>query len=462
MVEEMMAHQLRHNLIKLHRSVPARRKARRHIHLHIGVFQPATQPVFLMRVEMCKLAEMHSLQLVSPGHADFEYLNLVWHEGEPGSSRTAVELLVRFDPTMEDRDVINLNLADGQGHHYPIARISRKSGLVHIESLDDQRCSVVDLLHGGPDELCQIFVGGAPKSGTTWVESMLNAHPDCVLSGENAFWEWPLSDRLFTAQTTPEEYEMRRLTVSEPPRTNAVAMMGYGRAALTLQQLAVLSGRRFVGDKTPGNSAFAMVILIVFPHAHFVHCVRNPLDILVSRAFHEILVLGNALDKQTTAEVASVLPERFCRQLMDKEMPAPGAPRDALVREIVRDADFCAVVLNDQIAVNAAVAAAKAAFPNRVHMLHYEDMAADPRAALGPLLAAIGLSAERAVVDDLIDAASFSKLAGGRRPGQADVDSFFRKGVVGDYKNYLTDEAERAALARVRDSGCSLLARYLR
>ena len=41
-----------------------------------------------------------------------------------------------------------------------------------------------------------VFVGGSPKSGTTWVERALNLHDDIFITGENFFFEWPKKDVL--------------------------------------------------------------------------------------------------------------------------------------------------------------------------------------------------------------------------------------------------------------------------
>ena len=43
------------------------------------------------------------------------------------------------------------------------------------------------------------------------------------------------------------------------------------------------------------------------------------------------------------------------------------------------------------------------------------------------------------VLEKLLEDHSFSKLAAGRQPGQEDVNSHYRKGVIGDWKNHFTD-----------------------
>jgi hypothetical protein len=49
-----------------------------------------------------------------------------------------------------------------------------------------------------------------------------------------------------------------------------------------------------------------------------------------------------------------------------------------------------------------------------------------------------------------VSAASFEKLAGGRRRGQ-EAASFFRKGVAGDWKNVFTEQDKRNFKAAAGD-----------
>ena len=48
------------------------------------------------------------------------------------------------------------------------------------------------------------------------------------------------------------------------------------------------------------------------------------------------------------------------------------------------------------------------------------------------------------LVEHCVEEGSFSRLSGGRRQGQEDRDSHFRKGLVGDWSNHF-DDAARAA-----------------
>lgn len=49
-----------------------------------------------------------------------------------------------------------------------------------------------------------------------------------------------------------------------------------------------------------------------------------------------------------------------------------------------------------------------------------------------------GITPER--LQQIVDANQFTKLAGGREPGQEDVKSHYRKGVAGDWRNHFNEE----------------------
>jgi len=51
-------------------------------------------------------------------------------------------------------------------------------------------------------------------------------------------------------------------------------------------------------------------------------------------------------------------------------------------------------------------------------------------------------------LEDSIRNHSFSFLSNGRKRGEEDINSHYRKGVVGDWKNYLTEEDNNKFLDR--------------
>jgi hypothetical protein len=76
-----------------------------------------------------------------------------------------------------------------------------------------------------------------------------------------------------------------------------------------------------------------------------------------------------------------------------------------------------------------------------------------PEAELGRLLSFLGLPSDERVVRGCVERADFRTLAG-REPGQ-EAASYYRKGIVGDWRNHLS----HAAAARALEIGEAFLAR---
>ena len=69
------------------------------------------------------------------------------------------------------------------------------------------------------------------------------------------------------------------------------------------------------------------------------------------------------------------------------------------------------------------------------------------------MLEFLGVGTDEECVTRCLEGGSFEKLARGRRCGEEDRASFFRKGVVGDWKNHL----DESALACFMQHGGTLL-----
>ncbi len=118
-----------------------------------------------------------------------------------------------------------------------------------------------------------VFVIGFPRSGTTLLEQMLDAHPDFRSMDERGY-VYQLIERMEHAgQRYPAD--LAKLTQQEVDQLRAV----YGR--LVGQTLPELGQRRLV-DKNPLNMLCLPMILRLFPDACIVLCIRHPCDVLLS------------------------------------------------------------------------------------------------------------------------------------------------------------------------------------
>jgi hypothetical protein len=80
-------------------------------------------------------------------------------------------------------------------------------------------------------------------------------------------------------------------------------------------------------------------------------------------------------------------------------------------------------------------------------LVRYEKLLGDPQGEFRRCLDYLGIEISTALLDDIVARSQFERMASGKRfwkatrkPGQADPNSHFRKGVVGDWKNYLSED----------------------
>jgi hypothetical protein len=134
-----------------------------------------------------------------------------------------------------------------------------------------------------------VFVVGCPRSGTTLLQRMLDAHPHLALIDETRWIDhWSKPGRGVTAEGTVTEEFIERLL--DFPR---FAQLGLGRDEL----LALLDysppptyptfvshlfdlygrarGKAMVGDKTPRYVRSIPLLHELFPQARFVHLIRD-------------------------------------------------------------------------------------------------------------------------------------------------------------------------------------------
>src|SRR6056297_2994979 len=121
-----------------------------------------------------------------------------------------------------------------------------------------------------------IFVGGAPRSGTTLVQNILNNHPE--ICGGPEFDRIPdivkLRDQLKASVESGriEEY-CRAEKVDEA--------IGCFIEDLLLPY-AVKHNAKLVSEKTPWNVLYFSKLMQIFPNAKFIFCVRNPRAVVSS------------------------------------------------------------------------------------------------------------------------------------------------------------------------------------
>jgi hypothetical protein len=153
------------------------------------------------------------------------------------------------------------------------------------------------------------FVCGAAKSGTTWLQRLLDAHPQVVCSGEGHFIEHLALPMVRTkdyynkvlAQATEGVYEGRPYY---PALDDRVLVPHIRSLIIELMHRRLQPDTEAIGDKTPRYYEFLDHLKILFPDARFLHIVRDPRDVAVSllyqgaRSGHpDALVVGSVIHR---------------------------------------------------------------------------------------------------------------------------------------------------------------------
>lgn len=118
-----------------------------------------------------------------------------------------------------------------------------------------------------------VFVLGFPRSGTTLLEQMLDAHPDFQSMDERSY----IHDLIEGMQLVGQHYPA---DLAELTQQDADQLRGAYRR-LVHQAVPGLGERRLV-DKNPLNMLCLPMIMRLFPQARIILCLRHPCDVLLS------------------------------------------------------------------------------------------------------------------------------------------------------------------------------------
>jgi hypothetical protein len=255
---------------------------------------------------------------------------------------------------------------------------------------------------------CRLFfVGGAPRSGTTWLQSLLDSHPEVCCRGSGLFMQHlaaPLETMMAERRqaVVAKNSHLFRHTGGYPlPAPDDVEFL-VGTAILqALHQQTAGKAYLAVGEKTPENVFFFPRLKRLFPGARFIGIARDPRDVLTS-AWH------------------------FFHQ------PAAGE------NEAAAKTAFIGGALASLDSGARAMLALMQQFPSDCMSVTYERMREAPAPVAAQLFRFLRVSDSDTVVADCVARTSFAALSGGRPSGVAENGSFFRKGVVGDWRSTLS------------------------
>lgn len=276
--------------------------------------------------------------------------------------------------------------------------------LHHYEQLHQQIKNVLDKQF--------FFVVGCQKSGTTWLEKILNHHPQMVCKGEALFGNvlhpsFCQALKAFNAQSASRNKQIDDVSELMFNKTQLDFLYLTAVGVLASQWGKDKPDLKLIGEKTPEHARTLSLLNNYFPNCKAVQIIRDGRDVAVSGWFHNLRTGGDKF-KQKFPTLS-----HYIRYLIKNHwLPY----------------------------INEARAFGKQ-HPNRYFELKYEDLHVNANATISKLFQFLEVDSAEKMITQCIDSASFKKITKGRNEGQEDRRSFFRKGVAGDWKNHFDQQA---------------------
>lgn len=260
------------------------------------------------------------------------------------------------------------------------------------------------------------FIIGMGKSGTTWLQHILNGHPEISCKGESH----AINDLIPKVMKIMEAHNglirgknkmMNQETDGYPEFVPDDATHIARTLLFTLLRAQVGDKEvKVIGEKTPSNTHHLQVIKErLVPQAKFIHIIRDGRDGAVSGWHH---MHRTASPEWMQEKFPSFLDyvDTFSREWRDHLLKARGIGQ---------------------------------AYPGCYLELRYELLHEQPAEQIKRILDFLEVDSREQWIEVCKNAGSFKKLSQGRNQGEEKRDSHFRKGIVGDWRTLFDDACVR-------------------
>ncbi len=137
------------------------------------------------------------------------------------------------------------------------------------------------------------FVVGCPRSGTTLLQRMLDAHPDLAVANDTHFIprvadafsiqkNCPLDQALVNAVRNYKRFHRMGLEGHEVLKASETADSYAGFISALYTRFARQQGKTIAGEKTPDYVKRIPLLHRLFPDARFIHIIRDGRDVALS------------------------------------------------------------------------------------------------------------------------------------------------------------------------------------
>lgn len=256
-----------------------------------------------------------------------------------------------------------------------------------------------------------LFITGFDKSGTTWLMKLLNGHPDIYCHSAGQFFNYYIPGVHFLNQPGGYQTMAQNIVDSSWYKGSGHIWIPEDSVYAMSKQLIIHSMGSFIQDKQKivGDKSVVQdcpLIRKLFPEARIIAIMRDGRDVAVSFAYH-FLRRGNANKFTKGSEIE------------------PG---------------YLQAVSKSWSKYNEHLLDYAVSGDDKFFLVKYEELKAESNNQLTKIFDFLDVPAEPKLTEKIINNNSFKILSGGREPGEADNDSSFRKGIVGDWKNHFSEK----------------------
>jgi hypothetical protein len=254
-------------------------------------------------------------------------------------------------------------------------------------------------------EMPVFFIGGLPRSGTTWLQQLIDAHPEVVCLGESQFMS-ALSGQIGRVVANHGERRGEDAAIWAPSsrgfqRNGVIRLLRAAYIELIRANVGNrdLSAVRMIGEKTPENIVNLPRIYTLFPDAKFIHVMRDGRDGAISAW------------------------SRF----------RPKLPPEMSWEE------YIGWYAKEWVSRNRT--GIENCNPEASILVQYETMHRNTFEEATRIFGFLSVSTDPDLVNEAVSKASFETLSGGRRQGQIDPKSHYRRGEVEGWRTEFDEKA---------------------
>ena len=244
------------------------------------------------------------------------------------------------------------------------------------------------------------------KSGTNWVCRLLNLHPEIHSSGEFHWWKY--------FETYKENNRIFK-NLAKQEQEDAVVRRGLEKMALETMDYLAPDDAKFVGDRTPHT--LHPVVVRNSPH---ISIIRDCRDIIVSRMYHYINYPNISKYFQRYPDRETIRLQFVDDPWFFHKSPELLLDDESFVRQTAKQWKHYLLADRNTIKCHPKMP---------VKIVKYEELHANLQGVTASMVGFIGA-----------DPALLPQVPKYLMPGHREEkpNSFNRKGVVGDWKNYFT------------------------